>query len=192
MGDLKHISATPLAERGDRSGTGECRFVSVALENGDGVNVSAFRCGAEAVLNLLINNLSTRKLRDLHLSVGIDNELNQRVVHLDSLMVGDDLAGVSPGYRSVRVIIPRLSLLPGRYRLTLHAMHNGNVSDFIRDATAFHVEAGDYFGTGHLPAQGLGIFALEHRFVLADVNLEKFPGLTTECHGGLATDRTSK
>jgi lipopolysaccharide transport system ATP-binding protein len=187
IGDLKHISTTPLAERRDRSGTGECQFVSVALENGDGVNVSAFKCGAEAVLNLQINNLSTRRLRDLRLSVGIDNELNQRVVHLDSLVVGNDLSGLSPGYRSVRVVIPRLSLLPGRYQLTLHAMNNGNVTDWIQNATTFHVEAGDYFGTGHLPAQGQGIFALEHRFVLADVNLERLPNLRTEFERGLAT-----
>jgi lipopolysaccharide transport system ATP-binding protein len=187
MGDLKNISGTPLAERGDRSGTGECQFVSVALENGDGVNVSAFKCGAEAVLNLQINNLSTRRLRDLRVSVGIDNELNQRVVHLDSLVVGNNLSGLSPGYRSVRVVIPRLSLLPGRYQLTLHAMNNGNVTDWIQNATTFHVEAGDYFGTGHLPAQGQGIFALEHRFVLADVNLEQLPNLRTEFERGLAT-----
>src|SRR5262249_41917550 len=160
----KHISTTPLAERSDRSGTGECRFVSVGLENGDGVSVPAFKCGAEAVLNMQIDNLSARKLRDFRLSAGIDNELHQRVAHLDSLIVGNDLSGLSPGRRSVRVVIPRLSLLPGRYQLTLHAMHNGNVTDWIRNATAFYVEEGDYFGTGHLPARGQGIFALEHRF----------------------------
>jgi lipopolysaccharide transport system ATP-binding protein len=187
IGELRHISTTPLAERRDRSGTGECRFVSVALENGDGINVAAFKCGAEAVLNMQINNLSTRKLRDFRLSVGIDNELNQRVAHLDSLMVGNDLAGLSPGRRSVRVVIPRLSLLPGHYQLTLHAMHNGNVTDWIRNATAFYVEEGDYFGTGHLPARGQGIFALEHRFVLADVNLEGVPILRTKFEGALAT-----
>jgi lipopolysaccharide transport system ATP-binding protein len=186
IGRLTHISTTPLAERRDRSGTGECRFVSIALENGDGANVPAFKCGAEAVLNVQINNLSTRKLRDFHLSVGIENELDQRVAHLDSVAVGNDLAGLSPGCRSVRVVIPRLSLLPGRYQLTLWAMHNGNVTDWIRNASAFYVEEGDYFGTGHLPARG--IFALEHRFVQADANLAGVPVLRSELEGALASD----
>jgi lipopolysaccharide transport system ATP-binding protein len=172
IGDLTHIRATPLAEREDRSGTGECRFVSVALENSDGLNVPAFKCGAEAVLHLSINNLSNRELGDLRLSILINSELNQHIALLDSFIVGDDLAGMSPGYRSVRVIVPRLSLLPGRYHLTLWAMHNGNVADWIRSATTFHVEAGDYYGTGRLPEQGEGFFALEHRFVLADANCD--------------------
>jgi lipopolysaccharide transport system ATP-binding protein len=170
--DLTHISAMPLAERGDRSGTGECRFVSVALENGGGFNVPAFKCGSEAVLHLSINNFLNRELRDLRLSIFIISELNQRVALLDSFIVGDDLIGISPGFGSVRVIIPRLSLLPGRYQLTLEATHNGNVADLLRNATTFHVEAGDYFGTGQLPAQGEGFLALEHRFVVADANFD--------------------
>jgi lipopolysaccharide transport system ATP-binding protein len=170
--DLKNISAMPIVERKDRSGTGECRFVSVALENCNGVKVSAFKCGAEAVLNVLMDNSSAQKLRHLRLSVGIDNELSQRVVHLDSSIVGDDLSGIPPGYQNIRVVIPRMSLLPGRYQLTLHAMHNGNVTDWIKNAAVFHVEAGDYFGTGHLPTQKQGVFALEHRFVVTDANLE--------------------
>jgi lipopolysaccharide transport system ATP-binding protein len=170
--DLKNISAMPIVERKDRSGTGECRFVSVALENCNGVKVSAFKCGAEAVLNVLMDNSSAQKLRHLRLSVGIDNELSQRVVHLDSSIVGDDLSGIPPGYQNIRVVIPRMSLLPGRYQFSLHAMHNGNVTDWIKNAAVFHVEAGDYFGTGHLPTQKQGVFALEHRFVVTDANLE--------------------
>jgi lipopolysaccharide transport system ATP-binding protein len=166
--DVNRLSATPLGERTDRSGSGQVRFLCVSLEGHRGSNVSAFQCGAEAVLHLIAENRTKDKLRGFHISLGIDNEMGQRVALLDSMLVGTEISDLSPGPGSVRVVIPRMSLIPGRYRLTIYATINGIIADWIKNAAVFDVEAGDYYGTGQLPPQGQGMFVLDHRFVVSN------------------------
>jgi lipopolysaccharide transport system ATP-binding protein len=164
--DISRVSVTPLGERTDRSGSGEARFLSVSLEGHNGSNVSAFQCGAEAILHLVAENRTKGELRGFHISLGIDNEMGQRVALLDSMLVGTDISGLPPGHGSVRVVIPKMALIPGRYQLTIYATVNGIIADWIKNAAIFDVEAGDYYGTGHLPPQGQGVFMLDHRFVV--------------------------
>jgi hypothetical protein len=64
----------------------------------------------------------------------------------------------------MRVSIPKLSLLPGRYSLTAFVTANGAISDWIKNATTFDVESGDYFGTGQLPSDGEGVVVVQHAF----------------------------
>ena len=163
--DISRTSTVPLVDRTDRSGSGEMRFVSLTLESSGDV-VSTFQCGMEAVLHLKIENRTEDELRKLRVALDIDNELGQRVV-LDTRLTGDDISGLPPGPASVRVVIPRLALLPGRYRLTFYATLNGIVSDWLEDAAVIDVEPGDYFGTGNLPAQGHGVMVLlDHEFIV--------------------------
>jgi lipopolysaccharide transport system ATP-binding protein len=165
--DMSRVSAIPLSERTDRLGSGDVRFLSVSLERPLGSTVSAFQCGAEAALHLVLENGTNGRLRGFHISLGIDNELGQRVALLDSTLVGGDISGLSPGHGSVRVVIPKMSLVPGRYRLTVYATVSGTIADWIKDAAVFDVEAGDYYGTGQLPPQGQGVFILDHHFVVS-------------------------
>jgi lipopolysaccharide transport system ATP-binding protein len=163
---LTRVSGIPLGDRTDRSGSGEIRFVSMSLESHDGSIVSAFQCGTEAVLHLIAENRTKDALRGLEISLGIDNEAGQRVVLLDSMIVGADIPAFSPGQGSVRVVMPKLGLSPGRYRLTIYAAVNGTVADWIKNAAVFDVEAGDYYGTGQLPSPGQGMFVLNHHFIV--------------------------
>src|SRR5262249_7718638 len=165
---MSRVGETPLGERTDRSGSGEVRFLSVSLEGDSGSNVSAFQCGAEAILHLVAENRTNGELRGFPISLGIDDEMGQRVALLDTMLVGNDISGVSPGHGSVRVVVPKMALTPGRYRLTIYATVNGIIADWIKNAAVFDVEAGDYYGTGHLPPQGQGMFMLDHKFVVGN------------------------
>lgn len=165
--DMSRASGTPLGKRTDRSGSGEVRFVSVSLEDRGGSNVSAFQCGAEGVLHLVADNRTKGELRGFRIALLIENEMGQRVALLDTMLVGSDISGLPPGNASVRVVIPRIALIPGRYRLTIYSTVNGTVADWIKNAAAFDVEAGDYYGTGQLPPQGEGMFLLDHRFIVS-------------------------
>jgi lipopolysaccharide transport system ATP-binding protein len=170
--DVSRVSATPLGERTDRSGSGEVRLISVSLEDQSGSNVSAFKCGAEAILHFVAENRTKGELRGFHISLGIDNEMGQRVALLDSMLVGTEISGLPPGHGSVRVVIPKMALIPGRYRLTIYATVNGIIADWIKNAAIFDVEAGDYYGTGQLPPHGQGMFVLDHRFVVSNLRTE--------------------
>jgi homopolymeric O-antigen transport system ATP-binding protein len=170
--DMSRISKKPISERTDRSGSGEIRFTSLSLEGLNGAHVSALRCGDEGVLHLKIENRTGQEIRSFRIAIGIDNELGQRVTHLDTGLQGSDVNALPPGFGNVRVVLPRIALVPGRYRLTLFSTANGGVADWIRDAVSFDVEAGDYYGTGQLPLPNQGVFLAEHHFVLTSKSVE--------------------
>jgi lipopolysaccharide transport system ATP-binding protein len=175
--ELSRTSATPLDQRTDRSGSGEVRFASLSLESANGDQVSTFQCGAEAVLNLGIENRTGREIHGLRISIGIDNEMGQRLLHLDTALQGSDVTGFPPGFGSVRVVVPRIPLFPGRYRLgSIFSSLNGDITDWVKDAASFEVEPGDYYGTGQLPLPTQGVFLSEHRFVLTGTAVETKTG----------------
>jgi lipopolysaccharide transport system ATP-binding protein len=153
----------PLEKREDREGSGIVKFTSISLANGSGHNVATLQCGTESVLVLAFNSTSDRELK-LRVSLGIDSELGQRVLLLDSALLGNDIEGITPGAGVLRVLVPRLGLLPGRYHLTIFATVNSVIVDWVKNAGVFDVESGDYFGTGQLPLQGEGLFVIDHAF----------------------------
>jgi lipopolysaccharide transport system ATP-binding protein len=59
-----------------------------------------------------------------------------------------------------------MTLIPGRYRLTIYSDVNGIIADWIKNAAIFDVEAGDYYGTGRLPPVGQGMFLMDCRFTV--------------------------
>jgi lipopolysaccharide transport system ATP-binding protein len=160
---MRRGNVIPLEERKDREGSGIVRFTSISLADRVGRNLPTFQCGTEAVLVLELNNKSDRELK-LSASLGIDNELGQRILLLDSALLGKDIERVAPGVGVVRVLMPRLGLLPGRYHLTIFATVNGVIVDWVKNAGTFDVEAGDYFGAGKLPAEKEGLFVIDHDF----------------------------
>jgi lipopolysaccharide transport system ATP-binding protein len=57
-----------------------------------------------------------------------------------------------------------MPLVPGRYGIRIYSTLDGSLTDWIKDAASFDVEAGDYYGTGALPERGWGSFLLDYRF----------------------------
>ena len=164
LSDLSRGAMIPLDERADRQGSGMVRFTSFSLGDAHGQSVAAFQCGSEAALVLGFENVSGHELRNLRVALGVDNDLGQRVLLLDSALLQKDLEKVSSGKGQIRVLVPRLCLLPGRYHFTIYSTVSGVLADWIKNAASFDVEAGDYFGTGQLPPHGQGLFVTEHAF----------------------------
>jgi lipopolysaccharide transport system ATP-binding protein len=152
----------PLQDRRDRKGSGSIRFKSVSLSDGVGRSVMSFQCGSAAEISLRYENCSDRELRNLRVCLGVDNEFGQRVMLLDSKLVGSDLARVDPEGGTARFLTPKLALLPGCYHFTIYATVNGEIADWIKNAGFFYVEGGNFFGTGQLPDHGQGVVAAEH------------------------------
>jgi lipopolysaccharide transport system ATP-binding protein len=164
--EVTRVATAPLEQRLDREGSGEIRFVSMVSEGAGNSPVSAFRCGEEAILQFVIENRTGRNLQKFRIALGIDNEAGQRVTRLDSWLLGQDISDVFPGRTSVRFVVPRMTLTPGRYRITIWSSLNGNVVDLITNAYLFDVEEGDYYGTGRLPSFGNGAFLLDHQILI--------------------------
>jgi homopolymeric O-antigen transport system ATP-binding protein len=163
----------PLSRRIDRKGSGDVRFVRMTLEGRSGQEVSAFQCGSEATLRLEVESSAKHELRNINLSVGVDNETGQRVILLDSETIGTDIR-LTSGWHSLGFKIPKMPLIPGRYRLTLWISVNGEPADWIKDACVIEVEAGDFYGTGRLlgPESGQGLFLVDHISLDSNINAD--------------------
>ena len=163
LSGIRRGVSLPIEGRRDRQGSGAVKFTSISLADGRGQNLTAFQCGTAAMIVLELENASDRELK-LRVALGIDNELGQRVVLLDTALLGNHIERVTPGAGILRVLMPRLSLLPGRYHFTIFATANGAIVDWVKNAGGFDVEGGDYFGTGQLPSNDQGLFVMNHSF----------------------------
>jgi lipopolysaccharide transport system ATP-binding protein len=166
--DIGRASRVPLSERADRRGSGDVKFLSVSLETTSGHRVAAFQCGGDAVIHLVFENKTVGDVRGLRVELLLRNEMGQAVALLDSMLLGVEIPDVSPGRESLRVVIPRMPLVPGRYHVTIFSTVNGTIVDWIRSAAWFDVEGGDYYGTGQLPPPNEAMFLLDHRFVVGE------------------------
>ena len=161
---LSRRGPLPLDTRRDREGSGMLRFISVELAADNQVRVPVFQCGATAILSLRFKSNAERELRNVRIAIGIDNESEQRILLLDTALLGQDFRTLPSRDGTIQVVIPKLSLLPGRYHFTIFATVSGVIADWIKNAAFFDVEGGDFFGTGQLPPQGQGVFTTPHSF----------------------------
>ena len=85
---------------------------------------------------------------------------------LATYLAKEDFAVVPRETRSIKIDVPRVPLAAGRYRYTLYASVNGEITDWIKNAGSFDVEPGDFFGSGRLPPNGQGELLIDHDFQL--------------------------
>lgn len=177
LNKVHQSAAVPLSRRNDRMGSGVIRFSSVTLEGRGEKAVMAFHCGGEATLRLEVD-CTIAHARNVDLSAGIQDEMGQRVLLLDSKLIGTEIPELTFGRHVFKFTLPRMSLVPGRYSLTLCAEANDDLADWIQNASFFDVEDGDFYGTGRLPegAYGPGMFLVDHKLSFAndaDTNLSR-------------------
>ena len=155
------------ANRADRQGTGALRFESVTLRDGQGKEVHSLTCGAPAAFHLRVINTAGGDLKNVRIGFGIDTDLGDRIAVLATYLAREDFSEVPPDVGLIRINVPRFPLAAGRYRYTLYASVNGEVTDWIKHAGTFDVEPGDFFGSGQLPPHGQGDLLIDHSFTMA-------------------------
>jgi lipopolysaccharide transport system ATP-binding protein len=159
-------SYTSLTERTDRKGTGDLQFISVSFQNKQGIGISSLYSGGFVKFIFSYKNNVRKDLRSLHLSVGVNNQMGERIAIFSNNIVGENFLFVPLSTNKVTITVNKLPLMPGRYGLTIYCTINGVVADWIQNAVFFEVEQGDFFNTGKLPPIGQGIFLVDHSFSL--------------------------
>ncbi len=165
-------SGFELEDMANRKGSGTVRFTKVAFRDATKAPLGSIACGEDVFINLEMLNATSNPLRQLHVALGIDDHLGQRVTVLASNYTGSDFDTDATTF-VVSVRIHRLNLMPGRYTVTLFASISGEVADWVRHAGSFDVEAADYYGSGRMPAAGEGLFLMDHSFELVPPNPPK-------------------
>lgn len=154
-----------LEERRDRQGSGILRFISFSLKDENGQVVASLQTGKTGIISL---GLSVRSgsLRNVHIAIGLDDELGNRVSNLNNEVSGNHIDQLGEGNSVVEVRIPRLPLHHGNYSFTLYCTVNNEVADWISNAGSFNVEQGDFYGSGKILPEGQGKVYIDHSFKL--------------------------
>ena len=163
--DTGSAARMDLSERPDRQGNGAIRFTGFYLSDEDGRELAAAQSGATVVFNFDIEARSA-PLRDVKVAMGIDDQYGQRITHLSNEVAGQVFAQAD-GMKRLSIRVPRCPLRNGNYTFTLFSSVNGEIADYLLNAGGFHVESGDYFGTGRTPAEDQGTFFVDHSFNLS-------------------------
>ncbi len=163
--DTGAAARVDLASRTDRQGNGAIRFTGFYLSDDRGQELAAAQSGSSVVFNFDIAT-NAPSLRNLEVAMGIDDQYGQRITHLSNEVSGQTFP-TADGTTRIRIRIQHCPLRNGNYTFTIFSKVNGEIADYLLNAGGFHVESGDFFGTGKTPAEDQGTFFVDHSFAIA-------------------------
>ncbi len=164
---LADTPPTDLAARPDRRGDGRVKFCGLEIEV-DGHVAPAARTGCDLALKIDVE--ATEPLRTVVVHVALFDGARRAIGFLGSDVTdarGESLS-VPQGRSRIVVSLPRLPLLPDTYSLNLFCRADGGIADWVQDAATLQVIDGDIYGSGKLPPQGYGSFAIACSFSAED------------------------
>jgi lipopolysaccharide transport system ATP-binding protein len=145
-------AVVPLENRTDRSGDGRLRFIDAYVLGPDGAK-NILPMGAPA--RIVVSYFAGEMIRSCDLSIHIEDSYDQSLLRLATRESGMPFQGL---HRAGQLVchIPKLPLLPGRYKLLLAASVPPAFEylDYISGAAYFKVTEDDVFGTGRIPGYG--------------------------------------
>jgi lipopolysaccharide transport system ATP-binding protein len=136
-----------LKKRIDRQGDGRLRFTDFLVYQS--ASDSTLVCGHPVSFEIYYESRPGRRLRNVHVSVGVNTLMDENVLYLSNDLVGIEFSDVPERGKFV-CHIDRLPLAAGSYSVNLYCTVNGTLADWVIDAARISVEQGDYFGTGRL------------------------------------------
>lgn len=128
---------------------------AVRIMNSAGELTSSLYPGDDLILEFDLDSPSA--INEPTLGVGIDNAMGARIFSLLTQSSGCHWPKLDRS-TTVRCTVPAISLVPGRYLMSLSVGDAYNsLMDAITNAASFSIEPNDYFGSGRLPTSDLGV-----------------------------------
>ncbi|MFD1095220.1 ABC transporter ATP-binding protein [Salegentibacter chungangensis] len=153
-----------LEKRKDRKGNGRLKFLRYWFENDQGNKVASLQSGRNCKMLVEVLNTSGMMVKDVRVSVGIDDNQSRRITLLDNTLTNANIEFQPKEARKISIVIPDLPLQGGQYYFTLFASIDNDVADWVINAGEFEVEFGDYFDTGKVVNETQGNFLIKHTF----------------------------
>lgn len=154
-----------LPNRQERRGSGLARFSKIEFRDEENRPCQDLICGSKVQIILEIASATSALIMNrLSVSIGIDNSSGQRVVHLSNEAIGEEVVDFHVNRDIFVFEIKRVQLVAGAYTVVLFMSCNGEIIDWVQDATRFNVLSGDFYGSGRLPPQGQGLFLADYSF----------------------------
>jgi lipopolysaccharide transport system ATP-binding protein len=153
-----------LALREDRQGNGVLQFMDYWIDNEKNERIYSIPSGLTFKIVLKIKNNSSETLKNIRISIGVDDNQARRIT-----VLGNDLSGQSISFepneiKNVTVLIPINPFQEGFYYFTLFASIENVISDWVNNAGSFEVEHGDFFNTGKIAQKSQGHILIKHEF----------------------------
>lgn len=151
----QQVGAVDLRAREDRRGTGLVRFVSLDARANCSDSALVFGEPGEIRIGFEADGSS----RALQVSLGLFSDSAEGALYLGSEVSGAAIREV-PSRGSFTCVLPKVSLLPGRYSVNAFLSSGGEILDWVQDAAIIEVHEGDFFGSGRVPPPGYGHVAV--------------------------------
>lgn len=167
--ELAPQQSAELSERTDRTGTGLARLTRLKVLDENKLPVSSVKTGDEIylVFDYRFAAATHRRVRDVFVSVVVENDKRQRLFGLPSEVLEADLTDLSYEGRFL-CRIKRLPLVPGTYYLTAALLLDRQLVDKVIDVATLTVLEGDYYGTRRLPLRIFGEVCVDFSWSLGD------------------------
>jgi lipopolysaccharide transport system ATP-binding protein len=145
-----------LAERTDRSGSGEVRTTAVIIRNAAGEPVSTLRMGEPFTVDVHYEG----RLKNAVVGVIISNGWIEQLLRAYSYESYPYEIELGRGH--FRCTFKRNNLMAGEYSLAIWLGQVGRAVDYLTDCARLSIEPTDVYGTGKSPNPNGGLLFSEH------------------------------
>ncbi len=145
--DYFGLNTLRLADRTDRSGSGAIRLLGVFPIDEHGEPISSVPCGGSCRIAFKFEMIAPAKYPQLAFT--LRDSRGQFISRPSSYDTGFDHE-TWPSKGTLVCNLPRLPLIPGKYRITTEIRAGGEILDYVEGASSLEVHEADYFGTGRV------------------------------------------
>ena len=142
LSNIEESGAIEIADRTDRSGKGDARLTKLELLSGPNHQEMALKTGDTMRVVFHVSKVHP----DLRVIFSVYDSFGQSLVDYRSRFPGDDDLWDDDMKNKVICDIPRLLLVPGRYRMDVEIWADGEFQDMIAGAAFFDVTPGHVDG----------------------------------------------
>jgi hypothetical protein len=125
-----------------------------------------FYVGMDLIIEIEFESIQLNINNNLEISLGISDQFGTRITLLSNKVSGDKIHPLSSGNWIQKIFIKKLPLAMGKYSITTFVASNGNIHDWIVDATLISIESDKYFGElVHTLPSSQGNFYLDFKYL---------------------------
>ncbi len=146
---LSHSETLSLADRKDRSGTGEVKLTNFFIEDQAGLKLDTVFSGMDVNFVFEYRADASKTPRQVDVGFSIQDNKEQTLFVLYSSYTAQTFDTV-PTQGSFRCRVNQLPLVAGHYNVGARVLVNGVEADWPKDSIgSFNVEVGDFYGSGN-------------------------------------------
>ena len=139
----------------DRTGSGEVKFRSMRFYDQNGRTITSVKSGDSLTIRLDYESFGHETFENPHISVAVNNIFGQRIAIFNNKLRGTVLTPLH-GRGSISIQVDSLPLVPGRYDMNIFLESNGEILDWVQEATFLMIENNPQYKTESIPLDAQG------------------------------------